>query len=97
MDVQRPERAAYADRNMRYNYYDFTAGAWNFIDPTNFMNSGVNVFTIRSGFGMLDVDPVTGVAYVCCHQTPSNINPTVAQRRRTRRRHFHRMRRHAER
>ena len=69
----------YADRNMRYNYYDFTGRQWANIDPTNFMNSGVNVFTIRSGFGMLDVDPVTGCAYVCCHQVPSNIDPTVAK------------------
>jgi hypothetical protein len=70
----------YADRNMRYNFYDFTAGAWDFVDPSNFMNSGVNAFTIRSGYGMLDVDPVTGVAYICCHQAPTaNICPTVAR------------------
>jgi hypothetical protein len=72
--------SGYTDRNMRYNYYDLSAGAWNFIDPTNFMNSGVNTFTIRSGYGMLDVDPVTHVAYLCCHQAPtSNFCATVAK------------------
>jgi len=69
----------YADRNMRYNFYDLTAGAWNFIDPTNYMNSGVNAFTIRSGFGALDVDPITGSAFISCHQAVSSINPTVAR------------------
>ena len=63
------QTSGHTDRNMRYNFYDFTAGAWNFIDPTVFMNSGVNAFTIRSGFGMLDVNPITGAAYVCCHQS----------------------------
>jgi len=73
------ELSGHTDRNMRYNFYDFTAGAWNFVDPTNCMNSGINAFTIRSGFGMLDVNPVTGAAYVCCNQAPADINPTVAR------------------
>ena len=73
------ETTGFTDRNMRYNFYDFTAGAWNFVDPANFMNSGVNAFTIRSGYGMLDVNPISGCAYVCCNQAPSNINPTVAR------------------
>ncbi len=63
------QTSGHTDRNIRYNFYDFTAQAWNFIDPTVFMNSGVNAFTIRSGFGNLDVDPVTGVAYISCHQS----------------------------
>ncbi len=71
--------SGYTDRNMRYNFYDFTAGSWNFIDPTVFMNSGVNAFTIRSGFGMLDVNPITNVAYICCSQALPDICPTVAR------------------
>jgi len=71
------EMSGHADRNMRYNFFDFAGGAWNFIDPANFMNSGVNAFTDRSGFGMLDVNPVTGVAYVAAHQ--GNIHPSVAR------------------
>jgi hypothetical protein len=73
------QNSGFTDRNMRYNFYDFTAGAWNFIDPTNFMNSGVNAFTIRSGFGALDVNPVSGAAYISCHQAGNPINPTVAK------------------
>ncbi len=73
------QTSGHTDRNMRYNFYDYTAGAWNFIDPTVFMNSGVNAFTIRSGFGMLDVNPITGAAYICCHQNPGTMEPTVAR------------------
>jgi hypothetical protein len=75
------QTSGHTDRTMYYNFYDFVGQQWNFIDPTNFMNSGVNVFTIRSGFGMLDVNPITGVAYVCSHVAPSSINPTVARDR----------------
>lgn len=70
------QTSGYTDRNMRYNFYDFAAESWNFIDPTNFMNSGVNAFSQRSGFGSLDVDPVTGCDYICCHQSGG---PTVAR------------------
>jgi len=71
------EMSGHADRNMRYNFYDFAGGAWNFVDPTNFMNSGVNAFTDRSGFGMLDVNPVTGAAYIVAHQ--GDIYPNLAR------------------
>jgi hypothetical protein len=73
------EMSGHADRNMRYNFFDFAGGAWNFIDPTNFMNSGVNAFTDRSGFGMLDVNPVTGVAYIVAHQGSAPIHTNVAR------------------
>jgi hypothetical protein len=62
------EMSGHSDRNMRYNFYDFSAEAWNFVDPADFMNSGVNAFVDRSGYGMLDVNPVTGVAYIVAHQ-----------------------------
>ncbi|MBM3314421.1 T9SS type A sorting domain-containing protein [candidate division WOR-3 bacterium] len=54
------------DRNMRYNYYDYVAGGWNWIDP-DFMASGVNVYSERTGFGNLDADPVTNVAVFVAH------------------------------
>ena len=38
----------FPDRNMRYNFFDYAAGAWSFIDP-DFMQSGVNVFAERVG------------------------------------------------
>jgi hypothetical protein len=56
-----------ADRNMRYNFYDYASRSWNWMDP-NFMLSGVNVFMERSGFGNLAADPTTGAAVVSCHQ-----------------------------
>jgi hypothetical protein len=66
-----------ADRNMRYNFYDYSTRAWNYIDP-DFMASGTNVFTERSGFGSLDADPTSGVAIIDCHQgTP--IHPEVGR------------------
>jgi len=71
------EMSGHTDRNMRYNFFDFAGGAWNFIDPANFMNSGVNAFIDRSGFGMLDVNPVSGVAYIVAHQ--GNIFPNLAR------------------
>ncbi|MGQ9678069.1 MAG: T9SS type A sorting domain-containing protein [bacterium] len=61
------------DRNMRYNYFDYVAGEWNWLDP-DFMASGVSVYTSRSGFGHLDADPVTGVAMFTAHLTGSSGN-----------------------
>lgn len=69
----------FSDRNMRYNYYDLSSNSWGWIDGTNFMNSGIGVFSIRSGFGTLDVD-TGGKAWISCHQIPSStINPDLAQ------------------
>ncbi len=61
----------FTDRNMRYNFYDYGSGSWFWIDP-DFMASGVGVYTIRSGFGNLDADPVTGIAVFSAHQNPNN-------------------------
>jgi len=60
------DASPWSDRNMKYNFYDYTANVWNWIDP-DYMASGVNVYTVRSGFGNLDADPVTGVAVFCAH------------------------------
>ncbi len=60
------DQPEFPDRNLRYNFYDYAASAWNWVDP-DFMQSGVNVFTERCGYGNLDADPVTGVAEVSCH------------------------------
>lgn len=58
---------SFPDRNMRYNFYSESTLSWNWIDQTNFMNSGTNAFTIRSGFGMMDYDPVTGAGLIDAH------------------------------
>jgi hypothetical protein len=64
----------FPDRNMRYNFYDYSTGEWNWVDP-DYMQSGVNVFTERVGYGNLAVDPSTGVALVPCHLgTPLRID-----------------------
>lgn len=71
---------SWTDRNIRYNFYDHSTGEWYWIDP-DFMASGVNVFTIRSGYGNVDADPVSGVAIISCHQTPTGqaIRPVLAK------------------
>ncbi len=58
-------QTTFPDRNMRYNFFDFSLG-WNWIDP-DYMTSGVNVFTDKSGYGNLDNDPATGFAVVSRH------------------------------
>jgi hypothetical protein len=57
---------AYPDRNIRYNYYDFTTRTWLYNDP-DYMQSGVNVYDSRTGYHALDADPVTGRAVVVAH------------------------------
>jgi hypothetical protein len=72
--------SSWPDRSMRYNFYDKSAGAWNFIDPTNYMNSGVNVYSMRNGYGALDVNPATGCAYVSAHRgVTGDMTPMVAR------------------
>jgi len=70
---------SYPDRNIRYNFWDITIPQWLFIDPTNFMNSGVSVFTLRVGFGNLDVNPLTGCAYVASWAGTNPGFPVVAR------------------
>jgi hypothetical protein len=59
----------FPDRNKGYNFFDRNTNAWTFIDPNDFMNSGVNAYTYKTGYGSLDVDPVTGCAYISAHYT----------------------------
>ena len=69
-------QTTFPDRRMRYNFYDYGAGEWNWID-SDYMQSGVNVETERSGYGSLDADSA-GLAIVSCHSgTP--IHPSVAR------------------
>jgi hypothetical protein len=58
---------SYTDRNLRYNFYDRTAGTWSWLDPVQHMNSGTNSFTARTGYGSLAVNPATGCAHVSAH------------------------------
>jgi len=45
----------FPDRNMRYSFYDYSTRQWNWPDP-DYMQSGVNVFAERTGYGVLDAD-----------------------------------------
>ncbi len=60
----------FPDRNMRYNFYDYTTRQWNWTDPDP-MQSGVNVFAERAGYGAIDGDSA-GLASVVAH-TPSGV------------------------
>ncbi len=68
--------SGFTDRNERYNFYDFATHSWNWIDA-DYMQSGINIFAARSGFGGLSADPVTGVAVASTHQ--GAIYPVVAR------------------
>jgi hypothetical protein len=69
----------FPDRNMRYNFYDITSHAWNWLDA-DYMQSGVNVFDKRAGYGNIQVDPTTGNAIVGGHvASGSNVVPRVAR------------------
>ncbi|MEO0108166.1 MAG: hypothetical protein ABIK62_03220 [candidate division WOR-3 bacterium] len=69
----------YTDRNMCYNFRDAASGAWTWIDPSEFMNSGTGSFTARTGFGSLDIDPQTGCACVVAHRGSSTLYPTCVR------------------
>jgi len=70
----------FPDRNMRYNFYDYAVRAWNWLD-VDYMQSGVNVFGKRAGYGSIDADPASEIAIVGGHvfvDSP-NIRPWVAR------------------
>ena len=55
----------FPDRNIRYNFYDYSFQQWNWSDP-DYMQSGVNVFGQRAGHGVIDADS-TGPVSVVAH------------------------------
>jgi hypothetical protein len=70
---------SWPNRNMRYNYYDDSLHVWNWID-TDYMQSGVNVFVHRAGYGNIDADPTSGAAIVGCHYAGTGgVTPKVAK------------------
>jgi len=65
---------AFPDRNIGYNYYDYSTRKWLGNDTSDFMNSGVNVFTQRSGFGSLDINPKDERSVLSAHMgTPLHL------------------------
>ena len=75
------QNTTFPDRNIRYNYYDYNAHAWNWLDP-DFMQSGVNTFAERTGYGCIDVD-TNGAAVISAHHSTgsgaADIAPTLAR------------------
>jgi len=60
-----------ANRNARYNFYNFTNRNWNW------PNSGINVFTQRSGFSSMDNHSNTGHIYIMGNQLARDQGPGV--------------------
>ncbi len=60
------QAGSFPDRNMRYNFFDYSSNSWTWKDP-DFMQSGVSVYTSRVGFGNLGADVTTGAAYTSAH------------------------------
>lgn len=58
--------SSWPDRTMRYNFYDRSAGLWNWNDP-DFRASGVNSQYRKTGYGTLELDPADGSARIACH------------------------------
>jgi hypothetical protein len=69
MHSQEVASTTFADRNVRYNFYDFSTHRWNWIDSADYMQSGINTFPQRSGYGNISFDPTTGCAVVGRHCT----------------------------
>ena len=71
----------FPDRNMRYNFYDYSTNAWNWLD-TDFMVSGINTFSTRTGYGKIDLD-TNGIPVISAHHvtgaTTADIAPIFAR------------------
>jgi hypothetical protein len=68
---------AYPDRNMRLNYYDFATRDWSWIDP-DFMQSGVNMFPVRAGYGSLAALADGSETYASAHVGSPTLTPAIA-------------------
>lgn len=62
--------SSWPDRNVRYNFLDFSTGTWNWLEPSDFMASGLNSRTSRCGYGTLEVVPEDGAGLIACHYAP---------------------------
>jgi hypothetical protein len=57
----------FPDRNMRYNFYDYSTSAWNWLD-VDFMVSGINSYSTRTGYGNIELD-TNGRAVITAHHS----------------------------
>jgi hypothetical protein len=63
------------DRNSRYNLRDSTGWLW--VGP-DFMQSGIDAYPQRTGYGSIDYDAARGVPVIAFHQG-SPLRPTIAR------------------
>ncbi len=70
-----PYGSNWPDRTVRYNYFDRNTGTWNWNDP-DFMASGINSQTQRTGYGSLELNPADGAALIACHYSTGGMPPT---------------------
>ena len=83
MSSARPQGSGWPDRTMKYNFYDKETGEWSWIDPQDFMLSGMNSQSQRTGYGTLEPEPTHGAALIACHYNaggmPPQFTPIVAR------------------
>jgi hypothetical protein len=80
MYSQSTTSTSFADRNMRYSFYDYATHRWNWIDSADYMQSGVNTFIERSGYGSIGAEPATGCAVIARHSSQTGtIHAEVAR------------------
>ncbi len=65
----------FADRNMKYNFYDWTTRTWNYNIGASYMSYGLDAFThtLSSVAGGADMDPITGNFVICGQYTPTGL------------------------
>lgn len=65
------------DRNSRYNFYDVNGGVWQWIDE-DYLLSGINPYSQRTGYGSLDYDPLSAQPVISFH-AGSPLRPVVGR------------------
>jgi hypothetical protein len=73
MYANTPPSGGAPDRNLYYNFYDFTTRTWGW-------SSGTPVFVQRSGFSGMDYDPITGNAVFATSQYISGVTRLIIAR-----------------
>lgn len=63
------------DRTMKYNYLDRATGEWNWMDPNDYMLSGLNSQNRRTGYGTMEIDPTDGAALIAAHYSLGGMPP----------------------
>ncbi len=70
-----PQSSGWPDRTVNYNFFDPSNGQWFWIQPGDYMASGLNSQERRTGYGTLELDPSGGAAMVACHYNAGGMPP----------------------